>query len=162
MYLCTHMHSIVIALPAWNLNIGLALLVKGINIIKPIETTPHKICIKRLCFGTWIELIEITEGGKLEDIITMISLHCCVVTYVGIFLYAPCTSRMSTSGRWFPSIWHWGVECTINATHLCERIIDFGSCQSISFTRRTPASMSFIHRKHTQVGMSIILNRNWY
>ena len=36
MYLCTHMHSIVIALPAWNLNIGLALLVKGINIIKPI------------------------------------------------------------------------------------------------------------------------------
>ena len=36
MYLCTHMHSIVIALPARNVNIGLALFVKGINIIKPI------------------------------------------------------------------------------------------------------------------------------
>ena len=30
-----HMHSIVITLPACNLNIGLALLVKGINVIKP-------------------------------------------------------------------------------------------------------------------------------
>ena len=46
MYLCTHMHSIVIALPA-NLNIGLALLVKGINIIKPmlsqISFMPEKV-----------------------------------------------------------------------------------------------------------------------
>ena len=31
------MHSIVIALPAWNLNVGLALLAKWIIIIKPTK-----------------------------------------------------------------------------------------------------------------------------
>ena len=36
--MCTHMHSILIALPACNLNIGLTLLVNGMHIIQPITS----------------------------------------------------------------------------------------------------------------------------